>query len=69
MKDEMNIEIELCSTKYVRKLFRCGNKKVLELFHRPDFPGIKVGRAFYVKKSVNIDINLSFIVYLNIQER
>ena len=51
MKDEMNVDIELCSTKYCRKLFKCGNQKILELFHRPDFPSIKIGRAFFVKKS------------------
>ena len=41
MKDEMNVDIELCSTKYCRKLFKCGNQKILELFHRPDFPSFR----------------------------
>ena len=51
MKEEMNIDIELCSTQYVRKLLKIGNKKCLELFHSEDFPSIKIGRSFFVKKS------------------
>lgn len=51
MKQEMNIDIELCSTKDVRKLLKLGNQKCLELFHSPDFPSVKIGRSFFVKKS------------------
>ena len=51
MNEEKTIDIELYSTKQVRKLLRLGNKKCLELLHSPDFPSVKVGKSFFVKKS------------------
>ncbi len=34
------------TTKDVRKILGIGNKACLELFHRKDFPCMKIGRAF-----------------------
>ena len=46
----MNEEIKLYTTTDVRKLLKIGNKKCLELFHSSDFPSIKIGKSFLLKR-------------------
>lgn len=41
-------DIVLLSRKDVCQLLRIGSHKVSELFHRDDFPAIKVGRQYWV---------------------
>lgn len=41
--------IILYSTDDVCKLFRIGKLKCLELFHRDDFPAVKIGRNFWIE--------------------
>ncbi len=48
MKNEE--EIKLYSTDDVCKLLHIGKEKCLELFHRDDFPSVKIGRKFWIKK-------------------
>lgn len=38
------------TTSDVMKILRIGNKTCLELFHRKDFPCVKVGRAFKISE-------------------
>lgn len=38
------------STADVRKILKIGNKTCLELFHRDDFPCIKVGRSYKISE-------------------
>ena len=47
----MGETIQLLTTADVRKLLKIGNKTCLELFHRSDFPCIKVGKSFKVAVS------------------
>ena len=42
--------MKLYSTKDCRELFKLGNKTVLKLFHRPDFPSIRFGRSFWIEE-------------------
>ena len=39
------------STEDVRKILKIGNKACLELFHREDFPCIKIGKSFLIAVS------------------
>lgn len=36
------------TTKDVMKILKIGNRTCLELFHREDFPCIKIGRAYKI---------------------
>jgi len=47
----MENEIRFYTTADVRRILGIGNKTCLDLFHRSDFPCIKVGKSF--KISVN----------------
>ena len=47
----MGETIQLLTTADVRKLLKIGNKTCLDLFHRSDFPCIKVGKSFKVAVS------------------
>lgn len=38
------------TTADIRRILCIGNKTCLELFHREDFPCIKIGKAFKVSK-------------------
>lgn len=38
------------STADVRKMLGIGNKACLELFHRKDFPCVKIGRAYKISE-------------------
>lgn len=38
--------MNILSTKDVMRILKIGNKACLELFHRKDFPCMKIGRAF-----------------------
>ncbi len=42
---QQNLMIIL-TTKDVMKILKIGNKACLELFHKKDFPCMKIGRAF-----------------------
>lgn len=44
----MTNEMAFYTTKDVRKILGIGNKTCLSLFHRADFPCIKIGKAFLV---------------------
>ena len=46
----MENEIVFYSTSDVRKILGIGNKTCLELFHRNDFPCVKIGRSFKITK-------------------
>lgn len=38
--------MNILTTKDVMKILKIGNKACLELFHKKDFPCMKIGRAF-----------------------
>ena len=42
----MENEIKFYTTSDVRRILGRGNKTCLDLFHRSDFPCIKVGKSF-----------------------
>ena len=44
----MENEIKFYTTADVRRILGIGNKTCLDLFHRSDFPCIKVGKSFKV---------------------
>lgn len=44
----MQNEIKFYTTADVRRILGIGNKTCLDLFHRSDFPCIKVGKSFKV---------------------
>lgn len=46
----MENDIALYTTADVRRILGIGNKTCLDLFHRSDFPCIKVGKAFKITK-------------------
>ena len=46
----MNNELVFYTTSDVRRILGIGNKTCLELFHRPDFPCIKIGKSFKITK-------------------
>ena len=41
-------DIKLLSRRDVCRLLKIGDHKVSELFHRDDFPAVKVGRQYWV---------------------
>lgn len=45
-----NNEIEFYSTVDVRRIMGIGNRTCLDLFHRADFPCVKIGKSFKVSK-------------------
>lgn len=45
-----NNEIEFYSTADVRRIMGIGNRTCLDLFHRSDFPCVKIGKSFKVAK-------------------
>ena len=47
----MENEIKFYTTADVRRILEIGNKTCLDLFHRSDFPCIKVGKSFKVTVS------------------
>lgn len=46
----MTNEIVFYTTSDVRRILGIGNKTCLDLFHRPDFPCIKIGKSFKITK-------------------
>ena len=46
----MNNELVFYTTSDVRRILGIGNKTCLDLFHRPDFPCIKIGKSFKITK-------------------
>lgn len=48
---EREKEIKFYTTADVRRILGIGNKTCLELFHREDFPCIKVGKSFKITVS------------------
>lgn len=46
----MDNEIKFYTTADVRKILGIGNKTCLELFHRSDFPCVKIGKSFKITK-------------------
>ena len=44
----MQEEIKFYTTADVRRILRIGNKTCLELFHRTDFPCVKIGKSFKI---------------------
>ena len=47
----MEEEIKFYKTEDVRRRLGIGDKKCLELFHREDFPCIKIGKSFLIAVS------------------
>ena len=45
-----NNEIEFYSTADVRRIMGIGNRTCLDLFHRADFPCVKIGKSLKVAK-------------------
>ena len=41
-------EIEFYTTSDVRRILGIGNKTCLDLFHRSDFPCVKIGKSFKI---------------------
>ena len=48
MKNEIQDEPKFYTTADVRRILGVGDKTCLELFHRQDFPCIKIGKAFKI---------------------
>lgn len=46
----MTNEPTFYNTTDVRRILGIGNKTCLDLFHRPDFPCIKIGKSFKITK-------------------
>lgn len=46
----MTNEPEFYTTSDVRRILHIGNKTCLDLFHRSDFPCIKIGKSFKITK-------------------
>lgn len=46
-----NDYVKFYNSKDVMKMLKIGNRACLELFHREDFPAVKIGRAFCVEKN------------------
>ena len=44
----MDSELKFYTTADVRRILGIGNKTCLDLFHRTDFPCIKVGKSFKI---------------------
>ena len=47
----MENEVKFYTTADVRRILQIGNKTCLDLFHRSDFPCIKVGKSFKIAVS------------------
>lgn len=41
-------EVKFYNTSDIRKILGIGNKTCLDLFHRDDFPCIKIGKSFLI---------------------
>ena len=63
----MENEIKFYTTADVRRILGIGNKTCLDLFHRSDFPCIKVGKSF--KVAVNVNYNFKIYKKLSILSR
>lgn len=50
MGDNIQVYPKFFTTTDVMKILKIGNKACLELFHRKDFPCVKVGRAFKISE-------------------
>lgn len=50
MGDSIQVYPKFFTTTDVMKILKIGNKACLELFHRKDFPCVKVGRAFKISE-------------------
>lgn len=48
---EREKEIKFYTTADVRRILGIGNKTCLELFHRADFPCVKIGKSFKIAVS------------------
>lgn len=46
----MTNELVFYTTSDVRRILGIGNKTCLDLFHRSDFPCIKIGKSFKITK-------------------
>lgn len=44
----MENDVKFYTTADVRRILQIGNKTCLDLFHRSDFPCIKVGKSFRI---------------------
>lgn len=50
MGDNIGAYCNFLTTTDVRRILKIGNKACLELFHRKDFPCIRIGRAFKISE-------------------
>lgn len=50
MESNVQTSCNFLTTSDVMKILVIGNKTCLELFHRKDFPCVKVGRAFKISE-------------------
>lgn len=48
-------KITLYSREDVCKLLNLGTKKSLQLFHKDDFPAIKIGRSWWVEETALLE--------------
>lgn len=48
MENEKREDPRFYTTADVRRILGVGDKTCLDLFHRPDFPCIKIGKAFKI---------------------
>jgi hypothetical protein len=46
-----NTELEFYTTSDIRKMLGIGNKTCLDLFHRSDFPCVRIGKSFKITKN------------------
>ena len=46
----MENDVEFYTTADVRRILGIGNKTCLDLFHRSDFPCVKIGKSFKITK-------------------
>jgi hypothetical protein len=46
-----NTELEFYTTSDIRKILGIGNKTCLDLFHRSDFPCVRIGKSFKIAKN------------------
>ena len=46
----MNNEINFYTTTDIRRILGIGNKTCLDLFHRADFPCVRIGKSFKITK-------------------
>jgi len=50
MQDTRELDIRLYSTDDVCGLLHIGKQKCLKLFHSEEFPSVKIGRKFWIKR-------------------